>query len=157
MLEIARSISFKKGTLNVAFTSRHDIYNSIWQSIIYLLTPWSTVLLEKLTGSQLVKKLLAFYGSRKFSTAFTSTRHLSLSWARSIQSMPLHPTSWRFILILSSHLCLPNGPFPQIFPLITCMHLSSPPNVLHARPSHSTSFYHPNSIRCVDIIKLVIM
>jgi hypothetical protein len=27
-------------------------------------------------------------------------------WARSIQSMPTHPTSWRYILILSSHLCL---------------------------------------------------
>jgi hypothetical protein len=27
----------------------------------YFLTPWSTVLLEKLTVSQLVRKLLAFY------------------------------------------------------------------------------------------------
>jgi hypothetical protein len=42
------------------------------------LTPWSTVL-EKLTGLQLVKKLAAFYGSRRFITAFTSARHLSLS------------------------------------------------------------------------------
>ena len=31
----------------------------------YVLTPWSTVLLEKLTSSQLVKKLLAFYGTPK--------------------------------------------------------------------------------------------
>jgi len=45
----------------------------------YLLTPWNRVLLEKLTGSQLVKKFLAFYGTRKFITAFTSARHLSLS------------------------------------------------------------------------------
>jgi hypothetical protein len=29
----------------------------------YLLTPWSRVLLEKLTGSQLVKKFPAFYGN----------------------------------------------------------------------------------------------
>jgi hypothetical protein len=29
----------------------------------YLLTPWNTVLLEKLTDSQLVKKFLAFYGN----------------------------------------------------------------------------------------------
>jgi len=28
----------------------------------YLLTPWRTVPLEKLTGSKLVKKFLAFYG-----------------------------------------------------------------------------------------------
>jgi len=36
-------------------------------------TPWSSVL-EKLTGSQLVKKFPAFYG-----TAFTGARHLFLS------------------------------------------------------------------------------
>jgi hypothetical protein len=46
----------------------------------YLLTPWSRVLLEKLTGLQLVKKFTAFYGTRKFITALTSARHLSLSW-----------------------------------------------------------------------------
>jgi len=74
--------------------------------LTYLLTPCSWVLLEKLTGSQLVKKFPEFYGTRRFITAFTSARHLSLFWARSIQSMPPHPTSWRSILILSSHLSL---------------------------------------------------
>jgi len=46
--------------------------------LTYLLTPWSTVL-EKLTGSQLVKKFPAFYGTRKFITAFTKARHVYLS------------------------------------------------------------------------------
>ena len=50
--------------------------------LTYLLTPWSIVLLEKLTDSQLVKKFSAFYGIRKIITAFTSFRHLSLSLAR---------------------------------------------------------------------------
>ena len=50
----------------------------------FLLTPWSRVLLEKLTDSQLVKKFPAFYGTQRFITAFTSARHLSLSWARLI-------------------------------------------------------------------------
>jgi hypothetical protein len=45
----------------------------------YLLTPWREVLLEKLTGLQLLKKFPAFYGTRRFITAFTSARHLSLS------------------------------------------------------------------------------
>ena len=36
-------------------------------------------LLEKPTGSQLVKKFPAFYGTRRFITAFTNARHLSLS------------------------------------------------------------------------------
>jgi hypothetical protein len=40
----------------------------------YLLTPWSRVLLEKLTGSQLVQKFPAFFGTRRFITAFTSAR-----------------------------------------------------------------------------------
>ena len=45
----------------------------------YLLTPQSRVLLEKVTGSQLVKKLPTFYGTRWFITAFASARHLFLS------------------------------------------------------------------------------
>jgi len=45
----------------------------------YLLTPWSTILLDKLTSSQLVQKFPAFYGNRRFITEFTSAVHLSLS------------------------------------------------------------------------------
>jgi len=47
--------------------------------LIYLLTPRSRVLLEKLTGLQLVKEFPAMYGTRRFITAVTSGRHLSLS------------------------------------------------------------------------------
>ena len=81
---------------------------------IYLLTPWSRVLLEKLTGSQLVKKFLALYATRMFINAFKSTRHLSLSWASSIQSVSLHLTSRRSILILFFHLRL--GLLCDLFP-----------------------------------------
>ena len=77
-----------------------------WLQFNYLLTPCSTVLLEKLTRSQLIKKFPAFHGTPRFITAFTSARHLSLSWARSIQSIHPHPTYWRSILILYSYLCL---------------------------------------------------
>jgi hypothetical protein len=45
----------------------------------YLLTPWSRVLPEKLKRPELLKKLPAFYGTRRFITAFTRARHLSLS------------------------------------------------------------------------------
>ena len=74
--------------------------------LTYLLTPWCRVLLEKLTGLQLVKKFPTFHGTRRFITALTSVRHLSLSWASPIQSIYPNPTSWRFILILSTHLRL---------------------------------------------------
>jgi hypothetical protein len=65
----------------------------------YLLTPRCTVLLEKLTGLQLVKKFPAYHGTRRFITALTTVRHLSLSWASPTQSTYPHPTSWRSILI----------------------------------------------------------
>ena len=70
----------------------------------YLLTYYMARVLVKLTGSQLIKKFPTFYGTWRFITTFKSTCHLSLSSARLIQSMPLHPTSWRSIIILSSHL-----------------------------------------------------
>jgi len=39
-------------------------------------------------GSQLVKKFPAFYGIRRLIIARTSSRRLSLSWARSIKFVP---------------------------------------------------------------------
>ena len=89
---------------------------------------------EKLTGSQLVKKFPTFYGTRRFITAFTSARHLTLSWGSSIQSIHPHPISWRYILILSPHLCLglPSGLLPSGFPTKT---MYTPP--IHATcPTH---------------------
>ena len=70
--------------------------------------------LEKLTGSQVVKKFPEFYGTLRFITAFIGARHLSLSWSTSIQSITPHPTSWR------SHLRLGRPrPFPSGFPTKT--------------------------------------
>ena len=45
---------------------------------LHSLTPWSRVLLEKLTGSQLVKKFPAYYGTLWFITALTSARTLKI-------------------------------------------------------------------------------
>jgi hypothetical protein len=79
--------------------------------LTYLLTPWSRVLLQKLTSSAARQEVPRIFGTRKFLTVLTSARHLSLSWANSIQSPQSPPTFWRSILILSSHLYLglPNG------------------------------------------------
>ena len=73
---------------------------------IYILTPWCRVLLEKLTRLQLVKKFHAFHGTRRFITALTSVRHLSLSWASPIQSIYTIYINTIFIVI---HL-----PFPIV-------------------------------------------
>ena len=98
-----------------------------------ILTPWCRVLLEKLTGLQVVKKFPAFYGTRRFITVFTSFRYPSLSWASPIQYTYPQPTSWRSILILSTHLrlglpsCLFSPPGPYTPP-------SPPPYEPHAQP-----------------------
>jgi len=70
---------------------------------------------------QLVKKFPAFHGTRKFITALTSVRHLSLSWASPIQSIYPHRTSWRSFIILSTHLRLglPSGLLLSGFPTKT--------------------------------------
>ena len=102
-------------------------------------TPWITVILEQLLGPRLVKKFPAFYAARRFITAFTTARHLFISWATSIQWTPPPPlTSWRSTLILSSHQLprFPNCLFPSGFPsknqytLLTCY-----------LPAHLTLFY----------------
>jgi len=97
--------------------------------LIYLFTPWIRVLSEKLIAFQLGKKFLAFYGTRRSITTFKCARYLSLSWASSIQSITPHPTSWRSVLILPSHLRLglPSVLFPSGFPTKTLYtHLLSP-------------------------------
>ena len=55
------------------------------------------------------------------SSPHSQVSHLSLSWARSIQSISSQPTSWRSILILSFHLCLGHlgSLFPSGFPTKT--------------------------------------
>ena len=102
-------------------------FQHIWFTYLltYLLTCliilWCRALLEKLIDSQLVKKFPAFHGTRRFITAFSCARHLSLSWARSIQSIPPYLIYWRSILILPSNLRLglPSGLFPSGFPTKT--------------------------------------
>jgi len=59
------------------------------------------------------QEIPAFYGTRRFITAFTNDHHLSLSCAGSNQSMKFHPAHLSPILILLSHLRLglPRGLF----------------------------------------------
>jgi hypothetical protein len=56
---------------------------------------WSWALLEKPQIVQPLKNFPAFYGTGRFITVFTKALHWSLSWTRSIQSMPPHLISLR--------------------------------------------------------------
>ena len=114
-------------------------------SLTYLLTSRCRVLLEKLTGLQLVKKFPAFHGTRRFITALTSVRHLSLSWASPIQSIYPHPTSWRSVLILSTHLRLglPSDLLPSGFPTKSLYTPSPHPYAPHAQPISFVTILSP--------------
>jgi hypothetical protein len=64
----------------ICVPKRSDNYTYLLSYLpTYVFTPFSRFLLEKLTGFQLVKKFPIFYGTRRFITAFTGARHLSLS------------------------------------------------------------------------------
>ena len=54
-------------------------YYYYYYLLTYLLTPWSRVLLEKLTGSAASQEILRIFGTRMFLTVPTSAHHLSLS------------------------------------------------------------------------------
>jgi hypothetical protein len=125
---------------NTGFRPRQLLYK--WCAFGHLtskstLLTYLLILLEKLTGFPACQEIPRIYGTPKFITILTSVRHLSLSWARSIQFPQSTPTSWRSLLILSSHirLGLPNVLFPSGFPTNTlCTHL--PPPIRATCPAH---------------------
>ena len=115
----------------------------------YLLTPRSRVLLEKITGSQLVKTFSAFYGTRRAITAFTSARHLSLSMSK---LDPAHAPTSHF---LKSHLNIIHPSTPGSSKWSLSLRFSHQ-NTVYTSPlphtrympglPHSSRFYYPNNI-----------
>jgi len=125
-----------------------------------LLPEWGKFLIEKLTGSQLVNKFATFYGTRRPIIDFTSARHLSLFWARSIKFMlPSYFLKIYLIIILPSTLGSSKWPLFLSFPHQNPVRTSPLPHTCYMpRPSHSSQFDHPNNIWWgVQLIKLLIM
>ena len=60
-------------------THIHNTYITHTYLFTYLFTPWSRVLLEKLTGSAASQEISRIFGTRMFITVLTSARQLSLS------------------------------------------------------------------------------
>jgi hypothetical protein len=129
--------SFQKRKLKFQIPLPVWLNNLLSYLFTYILNPRYRVLLEQLTGLQLDKKFPAFHGTRRFITALTIVRQLSLSCANPIQSIYPHPTSWRSILILYTHLRLglPIGLFHSAFPTKTLNNPSPHPFTPHAQPN----------------------
>ena len=93
---------------------------------------------------QLVKKFPAFSVTRRFITAFITASHLSLSWDRSIRSMPpCHFLKSQFNTNLSTQAwVLQVVSFPQVSPP-NSVYTSPLPHIFHlTHPSHNSSFDH---------------
>jgi len=114
----------------------------------YLLTHWLTYSMQQSTSwetnrfsaSQEIPHIL---WKPNFITAYTSAFHLSLTWAISIQSVP--PSHF---LKLHLNIILPSMPASFKLSLLSgfpkpCIHLSSPPYVLHAQPISFFSIWSP--------------
>ena len=139
--------SCKQRSRTIFRETKHDtkLMMTHFNLLTYFINPWSRVILEKLTVHKLVMKSPTFYGTRRFTPDFTTTCHLSLSWARSIQSKPPYRISYRSML-LSSHLHL--AFLSDLFPTglsIKILHVTLPPRFRH-RPSHSYWRSHSNNI-----------
>jgi hypothetical protein len=66
---------------------------------LYVTHSWSWTLLEKLPIVHLLKSFPAFYGTRRFITVPKRALHWSLSWARSIKSMPSYLSKIHFNIV----------------------------------------------------------
>jgi hypothetical protein len=131
-----------------------------WPSGTHSLTHGVEPFLRSCLFVQLLKKLPALYGTRKFITVFTRALHWSLFWARSIQSIPSHPISRRSILILFNHLRLglPSGLSIWLFHQCSICIPLRPLSCYMPCPSHPPWLDHSNYIcRRVQVMKLFIM
>ena len=109
--------------------------------LLYLLTAWNRVLLERLTGLQPVKKFPAFHGTRRSITALTSakpTAHI-LSQLDAVHTPTSHFLKIHFNINLPSTSGSPKWSVSLRFPhQKPCVRLCYHPFTLHAR---SISFF----------------
>jgi hypothetical protein len=119
---------------------KNAIQELLTNLLTYLLTPSSRIPLEKLTGFQLVKKFLAFYGTPRFITALTSVPILS-------QLDPVHTATSHFLKI-HLKIILPSTPGSPKWSLSLRFPHQNP---VHASPLPHTR-YMPRHLFLLDFI-----
>ena len=94
--------------------------------LLYLLAPWSRILLEKQIGSQLVKKFSAFYGTPKIHYRIHKCPYPEPHRCSSCPHIPLpedpsqyYPPNYTWVSQVVT--------FPQVSPPKPCIHLCCPP------------------------------
>jgi hypothetical protein len=114
-----------------------------------LFTPRNRDLLEKLTGFHLVKKFPAFYGTRRFITAFTSAPPPPVPILSQLD--PVH-NSTSYSLKIQLNIILPSTPrstkwsLPQVSTPKSCLRSFLSHTRYFTRPTYYSRFYRPNNI-----------
>ena len=133
-----------------------------WQQayFTYLLTPWSRVLLEKLTGFAANQEILRILWNPKvhYRTHKRPPPVPILSQLHPLPTTPFHFLKIHLNIILPSMSLSPQWYLSLRFPHQNLVHTSPFLHTCHmSSQSHSSRLYHPNNIGWgVQIIKLLI-
>ena len=129
--------------------------------LIYLLTPWSRVLLEKLTGFAANQEIPSILWNPKvhYPTHKSPPPVPILNQLHSAPTTPSHFLKIHLNIVIPSTSWSPQWSLSLRFPHQNLVHFSPFLHTCHmSRPSHSSLFYHPHYIGwAVQIIKLLIM